>query len=226
MLRRHVTGSCILGLAPLAPIRQRRKSVHAWQDIPILLGGCSGSSTAAYKANRVITVSMVLKCMSCISCRSSDEPVHFEDILKANSEDLLYLDTYALRNLILAAPSSVQVCACAAVGFKCSRPVYSVQWGPTALGQCCWSAAAHAAFLATASKSRELSPLHSRWSRKVLLSVPLLLAGAGDCLQCKTIRCMVLQEAGTAWSCSNFLGWPVAVSRFLETGLWPPFCWQ
>eukprot|EP00878_Enallax_costatus_P001044 GHUV01001179.1.p1 GENE.GHUV01001179.1~~GHUV01001179.1.p1 ORF type:complete len:365 (+),score=98.94 GHUV01001179.1:962-2056(+) len=40
---------------------------------------------------------------------SSDEPVHFEDILKANSEDLLYLDTYALRNLILAAPSSVQV---------------------------------------------------------------------------------------------------------------------
>lgn len=44
-----------------------------------------------------------------VSCRSPDEQVHFEDILKANSEDLLYLDTFAVRNLVLTAPRSMRV---------------------------------------------------------------------------------------------------------------------
>lgn len=35
--------------------------------------------------------------------------MHFCDILKANSEDLLYLDTFAVRNLVLTAPRSMRV---------------------------------------------------------------------------------------------------------------------
>lgn len=42
-------------------------------------------------------------------CRSSDDQVHFQDILKANSEELLHLDTFAVRNLILTAPRSMRV---------------------------------------------------------------------------------------------------------------------
>jgi hypothetical protein len=35
--------------------------------------------------------------------------VHFQDILKANSEELLHLDTFAVRNLIMTAPRSTRV---------------------------------------------------------------------------------------------------------------------
>lgn len=35
--------------------------------------------------------------------------MHFQDILKANSEELLHLDTFAVRNLIMTAPRSVRV---------------------------------------------------------------------------------------------------------------------
>jgi hypothetical protein len=38
-----------------------------------------------------------------------EEQVHFRDILKANSDDLLHLDTFAVRNLIMTAPHSVRV---------------------------------------------------------------------------------------------------------------------
>jgi hypothetical protein len=44
-----------------------------------------------------------------VACRCLDEQVHFQDILKANREDLLYLDTFAVRNLIMTAPRSVRL---------------------------------------------------------------------------------------------------------------------
>jgi hypothetical protein len=45
------------------------------------------------------------------------EQVHFQDILKANSEDLLYLDTFAVRNLIMTAPRSVRLLSAMQVSF-------------------------------------------------------------------------------------------------------------
>lgn len=51
-----------------------------------------------------------------LSTRCPDDRVHFEDILKANHEDLLYLDTYALRNLIMTAPRSMRVLSAMQVG--------------------------------------------------------------------------------------------------------------
>jgi hypothetical protein len=50
--------------------------------------------------------------------------VHFQDILKANSEELLHLDTFAVRNLILTAPRSMRVLSSMQVGVldHCCRP--------------------------------------------------------------------------------------------------------
>lgn len=60
---------------------------------------------------------MVFVCASLHTHSGPDDQVHFQDILKANSEDLLHLDTFAVRNLIMTAPrstrvlSAMQVCA-------------------------------------------------------------------------------------------------------------------
>ena len=41
-------------------------------------------------------------------CRKTED-LQLEDILRTSSHDLLYLDTYALRNLVYASPESVRV---------------------------------------------------------------------------------------------------------------------
>lgn len=52
---------------------------------------------------------MVFVCASLHTHSGPDDQVHFQDILKANSEDLLHLDTFAVRNLIMTAPRSTRV---------------------------------------------------------------------------------------------------------------------
>lgn len=53
--------------------------------------------------------SVTVKTTPLVLCRCLEEQVHFRDILKANSDDLLQLDTFAVRNLIMTAPHSVRV---------------------------------------------------------------------------------------------------------------------
>jgi hypothetical protein len=49
-----------------------------------------------------------IKSLFVVFCRKNED-LQLEDILRTSSHDLLYLDTYALRNLVYASPECVRV---------------------------------------------------------------------------------------------------------------------